>query len=775
MNGEEALRLLNELLSVEDNETENSNNSDNDIESVTPTLDIETVIKSATECFHQQKCLADDEHEESDNESPDDAIDDLENDPDYIPSADTSFAQSSFLMAANVQVTAIIDSTSSSQNDTQTSTSAPSRQEETLQAQPSTSAPRRQEETLQIQTKFKKRQRNPDQWKRNIKKRKVNRGEEYTTKGGNIKSARKTGPDCRCRMKCFDRVNETQRGIILKAFNDLENAQLQDAYLGACINSIPPKRSRPRNEAKRTGKGSRKWTYEYCVKPETIKVKVCFKAFMSMHGIGLTRAKRVRTPGIALPIPDQRGRHGNHICISNKILDKIMVHINSFPKRESHYSRQNNLNRRYLDERLNVKRMWLLYLQENEPAQRILYHTDKKSMKPIVKYKYYLHIFNNCFNLTFGQPKSDTCPLCDKYDILLKAEDDIDKKKSIQKQRDLHQMRADSGYKTLNKYAQKSKTDDTMEVYTFDFQQNLPAPTLTAGDMFYSRMLWTYNFGLHDAKTEDGIMHMWSEAEAGRGSSEVCSCLRETLLKRHETHRADHLILFSDGCAGQNKNKAVMNFLFELAKHGVYKSIQHFFLFRGHTYLPNDRDFSHIEKRKKVEKVKRPTDWEDIVKDSRLSQPFEVLFLDHKKFFNYKALADAKLKITFKCSDGESLMFKDVMWFSYGKSQQMSELMDTEIWTPHVEEVWCRYTHSRMEPWKKINPIKRLKTNQCTTKLVQKYAKPIGIKAAKKKDLLSLAAKGLVDEETKAFYESLPVRQDKQTAGSDEDEDDYLN
>ena len=62
MNGEEALRLLNELLSVEDNETENSNNSDNDIESVTPTLDIETVIKSATERFHQQKCLADDEH-----------------------------------------------------------------------------------------------------------------------------------------------------------------------------------------------------------------------------------------------------------------------------------------------------------------------------------------------------------------------------------------------------------------------------------------------------------------------------------------------------------------------------------------------------------------------------------------------------------------------------------------------------------------------------------------------------------------------------------------
>lgn len=69
MNAEEGLRLLNELLSVEDDETEDSIDSDNGIASVMPTLDIETVIKSATECFHQQKCLADDENKESDNES----------------------------------------------------------------------------------------------------------------------------------------------------------------------------------------------------------------------------------------------------------------------------------------------------------------------------------------------------------------------------------------------------------------------------------------------------------------------------------------------------------------------------------------------------------------------------------------------------------------------------------------------------------------------------------------------------------------------------------
>ncbi|GFN76214.1 hypothetical protein PoB_000272000 [Plakobranchus ocellatus] len=211
MNVDESLRLLNELLSVQDDETEDSNDSDDGIVSVTPILDIATVIKSATECFHRQKCSADDEDEESDNESMDDAIDNTKSDPDYVPSADTSFSQSSFLVAANEEMTAI-DSTPTSQNETQTqpstSTSAP-QQEETQQTQPSTctSAPQqegtsqiqpststpRQKETLQTKTKFKKRQRNPNQWERNVKKRKVNRGEEYTTKGGNIKPARKTG------------------------------------------------------------------------------------------------------------------------------------------------------------------------------------------------------------------------------------------------------------------------------------------------------------------------------------------------------------------------------------------------------------------------------------------------------------------------------------------------------------------------------------------------------------------------------------------------------
>ena len=57
-------------------------------------------------------------------------------------------------------------------------------------------------------------------------------------------------------------------------------------------------------------------------------------------------------------------------------------------------------------------------------------------------------------------------------------------------------------------------------MYTFDFQQNLPIPDIS-GDMFYIRMLWVYNFVVHDGSNSDGIMHLWDETIAERGSVEV--------------------------------------------------------------------------------------------------------------------------------------------------------------------------------------------------------------------------------------------------------------
>ena len=130
-----------------------------------------------------------------------------------------------------------------------------------------------------------------------------------------------------------------------------------------------------------------------------------------------------------------------------------------------------------------------------------------------------------------------------------------------------------------------------------DFQQNLPVPTIKTGDMFYSRMLWTYNVGIYDASTTDGIMYLWDETESRRGSSGVITSLQQTIKGRHRS--AQRLILMSDSCCGQNKNKATMCFLCSVTRSdGLYQRVDHMYKTRGHTYLPNDRQIVPTEQPK---------------------------------------------------------------------------------------------------------------------------------------------------------------------------------
>ena len=68
-----------------------------------------------------------------------------------------------------------------------------------------------------------------------------------------------------------------------------------------------------------------------------------------------------------------------------------------------------------------------------------------------------------------------------------------------------------------------------------------------------------------------------------------------------ERKGGEFLVVFSDGCGGQNKNKSMNFFCQKLIEMGIYKSVDHIFLQRGHMFLPHDKDFSSIELRKRKE------------------------------------------------------------------------------------------------------------------------------------------------------------------------------
>ena len=64
---------------------------------------------------------------------------------------------------------------------------------------------------------------------------------------------------------------------------------------------------------------------------------------------------------------------------------------------------------------------------------------------------------------------------------------------------------------------------------TFDFQQNLPLPHISVGDVFYVHQLWLYVFGVHECGFNRAVMYSWPEFIAGKGGNEVVSCLDNCL------------------------------------------------------------------------------------------------------------------------------------------------------------------------------------------------------------------------------------------------------
>lgn len=166
--------------------------------------------------------------------------------------------------------------------------------------------------------------------------------------------------------------------------------------------------------------------------------------------------------------------------------------------------------------------------------------------------------------------------------------------------------------------------------------QNLPLPHIRTGDVFFARQLWMYVFGIHDIGRNKVCMNLYLKSEGKKGQCDVTSLL----LKYFNEHSitSEHLIIFSDGCPGQNKNYLMVIFLYILV-HVVclFKSVKYVFPIRGHSYLPNKQDFALIGNLKKKHTIETPEEWEDLIKTARKHpSPFEVKSITPDMFFDLK-------------------------------------------------------------------------------------------------------------------------------------------
>ena len=63
--------------------------------------------------------------------------------------------------------------------------------------------------------------------------------------------------------------------------------------------------------------------------------------------------------------------------------------------------------------------------------------------------------------------------------------------------------------------------------------------------------------------------------------------------------------------------------------HKNLEKIEVLYPLSGHSRLPCDRDFAHIEKNRRKVRVVKPSEWVNLIKETDISNPFQTVFVEH--------------------------------------------------------------------------------------------------------------------------------------------------
>ena len=285
---------------------------------------------------------------------------------------------------------------------------------------------------------YSKRRRNQDNWKKTIAKKARNSGKAYVSAVTNRPvSARAIGAECSCQDKCFEKLGNENISAIFDDFYASGCWDTQTAYIQKQTVVKAVKRHRTNDISKQRSNSK-----ENYVKPKdkSCPVKVCKKAFASIHGISVSRIDRAQKNKTSsdIPIKDRRGLYGSHNAVSIEKKNLVIKHITSFKFMRSHYSRRASPKAKYFDCEIQSEQklheLYVEWLQENfvgdasTPVTLNYYLQLKKAHYP------YLRIY---------KPRQDTCETCDRYKVLPENEKVGEKKAMVEAHQDL----ADEGYK----------------------------------------------------------------------------------------------------------------------------------------------------------------------------------------------------------------------------------------------------------------------------------------------------------------------------------------
>lgn len=239
--------------------------------------------------------------------------------------------------------------------------------------------------------------------------------------------------------------------------------------------------------------------------------------------------------------------------------------------------------------------------------------------------------------------------------------------------------------------------------------------------MFYLREYSTYNLCIYDSRDDQGTMCLWHEVEGRRGVNEVASALWQNIVNSHErleNNAERKLIIWSDRCRGQNNNYYMLALGLLFIKEGYFTSFEQKFLISGHSFLPCDRLFAMIEKRKKVTQAITPEDWIQIIQQAHPSKPFPIMRMLRQNILDMKKLQD---------------------YFPRPRNLQVTKIASALIALPRPHEILVRHDHfpGAAQCFFIHHPQRRSVLNlaQINVRLLPCYPNPLQVTNEKKENI----------------------------------------
>lgn len=589
-------------------------------------------------------------------------------------------------------------------------------------------------------TKGRKRTRQPENWKQVKAKKLRNLGKTYINSKNKITKARQLKPPCKdtCKLRCSTKINSVQRQTIFDTYWAIGEIHNQRSFILSCLTNITPRYRYTNALVPRNGNKA----FHFIIDGHAIRV--CKTFFLNTLDISdrMIRTVKSKTDEHGILKTDFRGMTSNHKS-DEVLISDIKEFINSIPRTDSHYTRQSST-REFIDGGKTIVDLF----KDFENIQR-------QKNKPAGKYCTFYKVFTTQFNISFFRPRKDQCDLCLQF-----QNSSAEEKNAIQEKYDRHLE--EKALSRQEKYNDRCKIDDNSKVIIFDLQAVLQTPKGDTSAFYYKSKLNSYNFTVASLnKKEEGKIqnsynnvqcYFWTETDAKRGANEIGSCLLNYFEyicneSREITDKGIDLILYSDNCGGQNKNKYIVTVYLYAVTHLNINSITHKYLIKGHTQNEADNIHSLIEKEIKKNlksgPIYSPHQYIPIIKNARKSGcKFMVNECTFNNFYNFKNLQESWGYNFNKTKDGKSIVWNDVKMIKVSKNNPFSFFIKESYKQQNYSEVCVRNRRTKMLPLDELT-------------LSKAYVGKQVLSENKKKDLRELIAKNLIPSFYHDYYNSI--------------------